>query len=145
MAAFEAGINASTHLFNAMSGLDHRAPGLVGASIDHSDPMIGMIVDGVHVHPAIVRLAWKGLGPQRLILVTDAMAALGMPPDTYQLGDQQVIVDGTSARLPDGRLAGSLLTLPVALRNLQRFTDCSLHQALQTVTSNPARSTEPGS
>ncbi len=138
MAAFDAGVNAGTHLFNAMSSLDHRAPGLVGALLDHTDPVVGMIVDGLHVHPAVVRLAWKCLEPQRLILVTDAMAALGMPPDTYQLGDQQVIVDGSTARLPDGTLAGSLLTQPEALRNLQKFTGCSLFQALQTITYNPA-------
>jgi len=139
IAAFEAGVNAGTHLFNAMSSLEHRAPGLVGALLDHPEPMVGMIVDGLHVHPAVVRLAWKILAPERLVLVTDAMAALGMPPDTYQLGNQQVIVDGETARLPDGTLAGSLLTQPVALHNLQDFTGCSLYQALQTITYNPAR------
>jgi N-acetylglucosamine-6-phosphate deacetylase len=83
-------------------------------------------------------LAWRILGSKRLSLVTDTMAALGMPPGRHVLGDYDVIVDGGRARLADGTLAGSLVSLDTTLRNLIRFTGCSLGEALPTVTSTPA-------
>jgi N-acetylglucosamine-6-phosphate deacetylase len=100
--------------------------------------MVGMIVDGIHTHPSMVHLAWQALGPGRLTLVTDAMAALGMSPGTHRLGDFEVVVDGTSARLADGTLAGSLMSLDGALRNLMAFANCPLTLALPTVTSTAA-------
>lgn len=135
--ALENGIRYGTHLFNAMPPLHHRRPGLAGALFD-SDVPVGLIADGIHVHPALVRLAWQVLGPQRLNLVSDAMAALGMGPGRYQLGDLPIAVDNERATLPDGTLAGSILSLDQALRNLQQFTACSLVEALQTVTLTPA-------
>jgi N-acetylglucosamine-6-phosphate deacetylase len=136
---FEAGIRYATHLFNAMPPLDHRQPGLIGAIMGNPEITTGMIVDGVHLHPNIVNLAWKTLGTTRVNLVTDSMASLGMPPGEYQLGDRNVIVDSNSVRLEDGRLAGSLLSLDQALRNLCRYTGCNLKDALSTVTQVPAR------
>jgi N-acetylglucosamine-6-phosphate deacetylase len=97
-----------------------------------------MIVDGIHIHPSMIRLAWQALGPRRLNLVTDAMAALGMTPGTYRLADSNVVVDRSSARLADGTLAGSILSLDGALRNLMDFVNCPLAQALPTVTSTAA-------
>jgi N-acetylglucosamine-6-phosphate deacetylase len=138
-AAFQAGITCGTHLFNAMPPLGHRSPGLAGALMAESGVAVGVIADGLHIHPSIVKLAWKAKGPQGLILVTDAMAALGMPPGSYPLGDETVQVDGRSARLPDGTLAGSLLTMDAALRNLAAFAGCSLVEALPCLTSTPAR------
>jgi N-acetylglucosamine-6-phosphate deacetylase len=138
-AGFDAGIRYGTHLFNAMPALQHRDPGLPGALLTDSRPTVGLIADGIHTHPAIVALVWQALGARRLNLVTDAMAALGMPPGTHRLGDYDVIVDDTSARLADGTLAGSILSLDQALRNLIAFTGCSLEDALPTVTSTPAR------
>ncbi|MGE5123446.1 MAG: N-acetylglucosamine-6-phosphate deacetylase [Acidobacteriaceae bacterium] len=138
-AGFEAGIRYGTHLFNAMAALDHHNPGLPGALLGDSRLTAGLIVDGFHVHPAMVKLAWKMLGAGRMSLVTDAMAALGMPPGRYMLGSQSVIVDGTYARLEDGRLAGSLLSLDQAMRNLVEFSGASLHEALLTITQVPAR------
>jgi N-acetylglucosamine-6-phosphate deacetylase len=135
---FAAGITYGTHLFNAMPALDHRAPGLAGALLADRRVVTGLIVDGIHVHPAMVALAWHAKGAARLNLVTDAMAALGMPPGRYQLGDHVVQVDGRSARLDDGRLAGSLLSLDEALRNLIAFTGCALADALATITTTPA-------
>lgn len=137
-AGFAAGITYGTHLFNAMPPLDHRAPGLAGALLTEGGSTVGIIADGLHVHPALVALAWAAKGPTRLTLVTDAMAALGMPPGRYQLGDWEAIVDGSSARLADGRLAGSLLSLDAAVRNLIAYTGCSLGAALATVTTVPA-------
>lgn len=148
--AFNAGISYSTHLFNAMPPLDHREPGLPLAALDQPRVTTGIIADGIHVHPAMVALAWKLKGQQHLNLVTDAMAALGMPPGQFMLGDHRVISDGKSARLPDGRLAGSVLSLDEAVRNLIAFTGCNLEEAIATVTSTPARllnmgaSIEPG-
>lgn len=138
-AGIKAGIRYGTHLFNAMPPLDHRQPGLVGALLGDLRPSAGMIVDGIHLHPIVVNFAWKALGTQRTSLVTDAMAALGMPPGEYQLGGRSVYVDGSSARLADGNLAGSLLSLDQALCNLMTFTSCSLPEALPAVTQVPAR------
>jgi N-acetylglucosamine-6-phosphate deacetylase len=138
-AGFEAGITYGTHLFNAMPPLDHKKPGLVGALLTNPQTMAGIIVDGIHLDPAVVMLAWKILSAQRTNLVSDAIAALGMPPGEYQLGGHPVFVDGTSARLQDGRLSGSLLSLDQALRNLMVFTGCALSEALTTITQTPAR------
>jgi N-acetylglucosamine-6-phosphate deacetylase len=137
-AGFEAGIRYGTHLFNAMPALGHREPGLAGALLAQPELTVGLIPDGIHVHPAIVALIWVATGSGRLNLVSDAMAALGMPPGDYNIGDQQVIVTET-ARLPDGTLAGSILPPDAALRNLMAFTGCSLETALTTLTTTPAR------
>jgi N-acetylglucosamine-6-phosphate deacetylase len=138
-AGFDAGIRYGTHLFNAMPPLHHREPGLVSALLTDSRSTVGFIADGIHTHPSIVPLVWQILGNTRLNLVTDAMAALGMPPGRHRLGDFDVVVDETSARLADGTLAGSILSLSEALRNLMTFTGCSLAEALPTVTTIPAK------
>jgi len=137
-AGFEAGARYGTHLFNAMPPLRHREPGLIGALLTEPRATVGLIVDGIHVHPAVVNLVWRAVGGARLNLVTDAMAALGMPPGRFLLGELEVIVDETGARLPDGTLAGSILSLDAAVWNLMRFTGCSLGEALPTVTTTPA-------
>lgn len=138
--AFEAGVRCGTHLFNAMPTLDHRAPGLTGALLTSDEVYTGFICDGVHSHPAMAGLAWRAKGRQRLILVTDAMAALGKAPGLYDLGDHSVLVDETSARLADApqTLAGSILSLDAAVRNIQSFTGCTLADAVNMVTRNPA-------
>jgi len=138
-AGFAAGVRYGTHLFNAMPPLHQREPGLAGALLADDRPIVGLIPDGVHVHPDLVRLVWRALGGERLNLVTDAMAALGMADGRYQLGDFAVQVAAGVARLPDGTLAGSLLALDTAVRNLMAYTGCSLPEALPSVTSVPAR------
>jgi N-acetylglucosamine-6-phosphate deacetylase len=138
-ASFDAGVRYGTHLFNAMPPLAHREPGLPGALLTDERVAAGFIPDGIHTHPAIIRLAWKLLGPARFSMVTDCMAALGMGPGRHLLGDFDVIVDGASARLADGTLAGSILSLDQGVRNLIRETGCSLEDALATVTTTPAR------
>lgn len=139
IAGLDAGIRYGTHLFNAMPALGHRDPGLPGALLAADRVTVGIIVDGIHVHPALVKLVWRMLGPGRLNLVTDAMAALGMAPGLYPLGDFEVTVDETCARLAAGTLAGSILTLDQALRNLIAFTGCTLAEALATITTTPAK------
>lgn len=140
---FEAGVGAgarmATHLYNAMSPFGHRAPGAIGAALLDERVTVGLIADGVHSHPASLRLAFQMKHASRIALVTDMMAAAGMPPGTYALGDQQVIVDGTSARLADGTLAGSLLTMDQAVRNMVRWTDATIFDALRMASEIPAR------
>lgn len=138
MAGFQAGVSCGTHLFNAMPPLDHRNPGLPAALLTYPGVRYGMILDGIHVHPGAAALAWRAGGASRLVLVTDAMAALGMPPGEYLLGDMEVVVDGASARLRDGRLAGSILRMDQAVRNLLQFTGCTLQEAAAAASANPA-------
>ena len=138
--AFDYGVGFGTHLFNAQPVLAAREPGLAGALLDDRRVCMGLIPDGIHVHPGMIRLVWKLAACERLILITDSMAAMGMPPGTYKLGDYEVFVDGTSARLADGMLAGSIITLEQAVRNLCGFTGCLLEEALLSVTEIPARS-----
>src|SRR5207237_3919001 len=101
-AGLQAGIRYGTHLFNAMLALDHRAPGLAAALLTDERALVGIIPDGVHLHPAMIKLVWECKGPGQVNLVTDAMAALGNRPGRYQLGRFEVVVDETSARLNDG-------------------------------------------
>jgi N-acetylglucosamine-6-phosphate deacetylase len=136
---FDAGITYGTHLFNAMPQIDHHAPGLALALLNDPRVTVGIIPDGIHVHPGLVALAMKQKSPQQLNVVTDAMAALGMSPGKYVLGDFSVTVNETCARLDDGRLAGSILNMDQALRNLIEFTNCSVSDSLTTMTTTAAR------
>jgi len=139
LAGFAAGINYGTHLFNAMRGMHHREPGLVGALLASQVPA-GLIVDGIHAHPEMVRLAYRLKGAAGITLVTDAIAALGMAPGTYQLGTQRVTTDGVSARLADGvTLAGAVLSMDAAIRNMRAITGCSLAEAAAMASATPAR------
>ena len=138
-AGFEAGIRAVTHLFNAMGPLGHREPGLAGAALADERVTIGLIPDGLHVHPGVVRLVRRMVGPDRLAVVSDAIAALGMPPGRHSLAGRMVDCDETSARLPDGVLAGSVIGLEQGVANLARFCGCSLDEARLATTLVPAR------
>jgi N-acetylglucosamine-6-phosphate deacetylase len=135
---FEWGIKAVTHLFNGMEPFTHRAPGLIGATFD-SDAVAGLICDGIHIHPAVVKTAYRLLGPERLALVTDAMAATGLGDGEFRLGERLVSVHGGKASVEDGRLAGSTLTLDQAVRNLRAFADCSPAAALAAASTVPSK------
>jgi N-acetylglucosamine-6-phosphate deacetylase len=141
-AGIEAGITYGTHIFNAMPPMSHREPGLAGALLADPGVTVGVIADGVHLHPGLVALIWRALGPRQLTLVTDAMAALGMPPGAYTLGGRHVTTDGKAVFLAgagaERRLAGSVLSLDQALRNLVQFTGCAPAEAVPAVTSVPA-------
>ncbi|WP_191059379.1 N-acetylglucosamine-6-phosphate deacetylase [Geminicoccus harenae] len=115
LAALSAGAAGFTHLFNAMSGVDHRRPGVAAAALGHASHA-EIIPDLLHVHPEMLLLARRAI--PGLYAITDAMAAAGCPPGQYRLGSHDVISDGSSARLQDGTLAGSVLTMDQALRNL---------------------------
>ncbi len=137
-AGFEWGASAVTHLFNAMEPFDHRAPGLIGAVVRHKTAIAGIIADGLHSNPAVVLAAWKWLGPARLALVTDAMAATGLGDGDYQLGSVEVTVNQGKVTNSNGRLAGSTLTLDQAVRNLVDFARCSPAEAVAAASSVPA-------
>ncbi len=137
--AFEAGCTYGTHLFNAMPPLLHREPGMVGAVLASDSVYGGVIPDGLHVHKAMVKVLWRVLGAERLVAVTDCMAALGMPSGRYHLADLEVVVTEESARLLDGTIAGSILSLDAALRNLMAYTQAPLEACLQSLTSTPAK------
>jgi N-acetylglucosamine-6-phosphate deacetylase len=119
--AVDAGVTAVTHLFNAMAPFVHREPGPVGVALSDQRLVAGVIVDGVHLHPLTVAAVWRALGPDRLAVVTDAVAT------------------AERARTPAGRLAGSVVPMDEAVRNLRAFTGCSVTDAIACATSTPAR------
>jgi N-acetylglucosamine-6-phosphate deacetylase len=136
--AVAAGARHATHTFNAMRPLDHRDPGIIGEVL--TDPRLSadIIADGVHLDPAIVELFLKAKGPDGAVLITDAMAATAMPDGRYRLGTLEVEVkDGKC--VAGGRLAGSVLTMDLAVRNVMQFAHWDLQQALRPATLNPAR------
>ena len=139
-AAIAAGAVSATHTFNAMRALDHREPGILGTVLATDSLFSELICDGIHTTPEIVKLWWRAKGPERAILVTDAMSAAGMPDGEYQLGGFAVqVADGKA--MARGVLAGSVLTLDRALANFIRFTGAPLEQALRLLTVNPAAMT----
>lgn len=138
--AIEAGCTHATHLFNAMRGMHQRDPGAAGALLLSDNIMAELIVDGVHLHPGMVELAWRVKGKDRLLLVTDAMRAKCMGDGMYDLGGQSVMVKDNKAALQDGTLAGSVLRMPQAVKNMVDFTSSTLIEAVQLAAGNPARS-----
>jgi N-acetylglucosamine-6-phosphate deacetylase len=123
-----------------MRPLDHREPGILGTVLTTDSLFAELICDGIHTAPEIVKLWWKAKGPERAILVTDAMSAAGMPDGEYQLGGFAVhVADGRATA--NGVLAGSVLTLDRALANFVRFAGAPLEQALRLLTVNPAAMT----
>jgi N-acetylglucosamine-6-phosphate deacetylase len=137
-AAVNAGARHATHTFNAMRPLDHRDPGILGEVLTDSQIGADIIADGIHVAPAIVKLFLQAKGVERAVLITDAIAAAGMPDGRYQLGPVQVDVKDGKCTV-DGKLAGSTLTMDRAVRNVTEFANWSLRDAVQAATLNPAR------
>ncbi len=140
---FVAGVDAggvmATHLYNTMSPFTHRAPGAIGAALVDDRVTVCLIADGIHSHPASLALAVRAKGPERVALVSDAMPAAEMPPGQYALGGLEVTVDETSARLADGTLAGSILALDQAVRNMVRWAGVTPAHALRMASETPAR------
>ena len=136
--AIAAGAVSATHTFNAMRPLDHREPGILGVVLDTESLFAELICDGVHVAPEVVRLWLKAKGAEHGILITDSMAAAGMPEGEYTLGGLPVTVAG-GVCLSDGVLAGSVLTLDKAVANLQAMTGADLATAVRLASINPAR------
>ncbi len=137
-AGVAAGARHATHTFNAMRPLDHREPGILGEVLTDARISADIIADGVHLDPAVVDLFIKAKGPEGAVLITDATAATGMPEGRYRLGSFEVEVkDGRC--LLDGKLAGSVLTMDRAVRNVMAFAHWDLQQAIRLATLNPAR------
>jgi N-acetylglucosamine-6-phosphate deacetylase len=138
VAALGWGASHFTHLFNAMNGLHHREPGAVGAALTSASATAELIADGIHVHPAVLRLAAQAM-PHRIALVTDAMRACGLADGTYKLYRHDVTVQNGAARLRDGSLAGSLLTMERAVQTMVEQAGLAVEAALPLATEVPAR------
>lgn len=137
--AAHAGIRLATHLFNAMGPFHHRAPGVIGAALTYPGFFYTMIADGIHVHPAALKLAWRA-HPAGLILISDAMLALGANDGDYLFADTPVHVAGNRAVVTGtGNMAGSLLTLDAAVRYLRAATNCSIVDAVEAASLKPAQ------
>ncbi|MCK1795301.1 N-acetylglucosamine-6-phosphate deacetylase [Streptomyces sp. XM4193] len=137
--AIEAGATVATHLFNAMPPLHHREPGPIAALLEDERVTVELINDGVHLHPSVTELAFRSAGADRVAFVTDAMDAAGFGDGTYRLGAMDVtVVDGV-ARVPDGSIAGSTLTLDVALRRAVTVDALPIEDAVRALSANPAR------
>jgi N-acetylglucosamine-6-phosphate deacetylase len=138
--AVRAGARCATHTFNAMPALHHREPGLLGAVLDLDEISCELICDGIHVHPAALRLAYRAKGAARATLVTDAIQAAGMPDGEYRLGDAAVTVSSGRAEIAGGgSIAGSTLTMDAAVANAVRFLGISLVDAAMLASTNPAK------
>lgn len=136
--AQEQGISHATHLYNGMSGLNHREPGLAAEALLNSGMTIEMIADGVHIHPDMVKLAYRLKGAAATLLITDSLRAKGLPDGKYDLGGQEVTVKGNRPYLKDGTIAGSVLPMNEAVKNMTAFSGCSLQEAVRMASWNPA-------
>lgn len=132
------GASCFTHLHNACSGHHHRNPGIVSAALAN-DQVAELIVDGIHIHPDSVRMTYNVKGKDGIILITDAMRAKGMEDGEYDLGGQTVYKNGSEARLENGALAGSVLVMNEAVRNMHNFSRCPLEEAVLMASHNPAK------
>ena len=141
MEAFRLGARQVTHLFNAMPPLHHRDPGIIGAAADCPHAMAEIICDGIHIHPSVIRNAFRMFGNDRMILISDAMRATGMEDGEYELGGQPVIKKGRLATLKDGTIAGSATNLFDCMKNAVQF-GIPLGVAVKAATCNPAKSIE---
>lgn len=140
LAAIDAGATRATHLYNAMSGVHHRKPGLASACLNEPGIQAELICDGVHVHPRMAQLAWRAKGRDGLTLITDATAAQGVGDGVFTLGDFQIEVRGPLCTLMDGvTIAGSVLTMNAAVGNAMNFTGMGLIDAAHTSSLAPAR------
>lgn len=135
----EANVKHGTHLYNQMRGIHHREPGTVGYCLMERDVMVEIIPDGIHSRHEMVDFAYRLKGADGLVVITDAMRAKGLPDGRYELGGQPVIVEAGAARLEAGNLAGSVLTMDAAFRNVIAFTGCTVQEAVKMTSSNQAR------
>lgn len=138
-AALRGNFGHVTHTFNAQRGFHHREPGVLGAVLASDDVSAELIADTVHVHPGAMKVLLRCLGADRVVLVTDAMAAAGLGDGRYELVGHEVMVQDGQARQANGTIAGSTATLDLCLRKMVREVGVSLREAVQMATANPAR------
>jgi N-acetylglucosamine-6-phosphate deacetylase len=135
----KAGISHVTHLFNAMSPVHHRSPGPLVAIFENEKVTAQLIADGVHIHPSVLRMAFEILGPERIVLITDGMQAMGLPDGQYVYNGVEYESRDGAARYKDGTLIGTALGLSELVKRLIKFTGCGLDVAVKMVTENPAK------
>lgn len=140
LAGFAAGITHATHTYNGMRGLHHREPGALGAILATPGIWAELVADLVHVHPGAIKVMLRSVGTQNMVLVTDAVQATGLPEGEYMLGDQRIFVKDGAARLVEGNLAGSTLTMLKAVRNMIEEIGVPMQEAFRMASSNPAQS-----
>lgn len=140
LAGFEAGITHATHTYNGMRGLHHREPGVLGAILATPGIWAELIADLVHVHPGAIKVLLRSVGMDQIVLITDAVQATGLPDGEYMLGDQKIFVQEGAARLAEGNLAGSTLTMLRAIRNMIDKVGVSIPDAFRMASLNPAKS-----
>jgi N-acetylglucosamine-6-phosphate deacetylase len=136
--AVQHGLRGFTHLFNAMSQLGSREPGMVGAALDEKGTWCGIIADNHHVSPVSLRVAYRCKGPEKLMLVTDAMPVVGSGQNTFSMMGKEITVSDRVCRDPDGTLAGTALDMASAVRNIIKDTGCSLADASCMASATPA-------
>lgn len=136
--AVDAGVRHFTHCFNAMTGLHHREPGVVGAAMYHEQLSTELIADGIHVHPAVMKILYRVKSAGKLALVSDSMRAAALGDGSYDLGGQEVHVHGAEAKLADGTLAGSILTLNRAVGNMVTLSGVPVPEAVEMASLTPA-------
>ena len=135
--AFDAGATHLTHLYNGMPGIHHRNPGVIPAAAENANVRAEIICDGLHIHPATVRLAFNMFGADRMIIISDALRCCGMPDGEYELGGQQVFLAGGIAKLADGTIAGSATNLFECMRRAMTF-GIPEEDAIRASSYNPA-------
>jgi N-acetylglucosamine-6-phosphate deacetylase len=138
LAAIEAGVSHVTHTFNGMAPLNHRDPGILGAALVDDRLTVEIIADGIHIHPAVLKLLLRCKPVNRVVVISDSIGAAGLPDGVYTFEGLEVIVAGHSARLKDGTLAGSVTTLDKELVNLVHLAEMHLPDALRIGSLNPA-------
>ncbi|PKP54983.1 N-acetylglucosamine-6-phosphate deacetylase, partial [Candidatus Atribacteria bacterium HGW-Atribacteria-1] len=139
-AGIQAGLSHVTHTFDAMRGLHHREPGVIGAALTSPELTVEVIADGIHIHPIVLKILTKIKDGEKIVLITDSMRATGLNEGTYDLAGQEVIVTKGQARLKDGTLAGSVLTMDKAVKNMVNKVGIQLSKAIQMASFNPAKS-----
>jgi N-acetylglucosamine-6-phosphate deacetylase len=137
-AAIDEGMQGFTHLFNAMSPLTHREPGVVGAALSDDRTWCGLIVDGFHVHPSVIKIAVRAKAKGKMMLVTDAMPTVGAEDKRFKLGNEEIIAVEGRCALADGTLAGSDLDMISAVRNCMEMAEIGLDEALRMASLYPA-------
>lgn len=137
--AVTAGATHVTHLYNGMRGIHHREPGVAGAALLLDELVAEVIVDGIHSRSEMIDLAYRQKGQRGLVTITDGIRAKCLQSGTYDLGGQDVTVENGEARLAEGSLAGSILQMDNAVRNMMAFSGCSLADAVQMAAANPAK------
>ena len=139
--AYRAGASHAVHLFNAMTGLDHRNPGVVGATVESKEVYAELITDGIHVHPVMVRAAFALLGEDRVVLISDSLRSTGMPDGIYDLGGQKVKKEGKRCTLVEGgNLAGSVSNVFDCMKTAVQLMRIPFKKAILASTINPAKS-----